>query len=71
MDKNRIEGQVDKAKGSVKDAAGKVLGNNRLRAEGEAGKVKGEIKKTVGEAADKTREGIDSASESFRHASKH
>ena len=71
MDKNRIEGSADKAKGSIKDTAGKVLGNDRLRAEGQADKIKGEIKKTVGEAADKTREGIDRTSESFRHASKH
>lgn len=71
MDKNRIEGSADKAKGSIKDTAGKVLGNDRLRAEGQADKVKGEVKKTVGEAADKTREAVDRASDSFRHASKH
>ena len=71
MDKNRIEGAADKAKGSLKDATGKVIGNDRLRAEGQMDKAKGEVKEAAGKAADKVREGIDRTSEAFRHASKH
>ncbi len=40
MDKNRISGAADKAKGSIKENAGKVLGDDRLRAEGMADKAK-------------------------------
>lgn len=71
MDKNRIEGQADKAKGHIKDTAGKVLGNDRLRAEGEVDKAKGHVKETAGKAADAAREGIDRTSEAFRKSSKH
>ena len=71
MDKNRIEGAADKAKGSIKDTAGKVLGNDRLRAEGQADKLKGDMKETAGKIADKVREGVDRASDSFHKASKH
>ena len=71
MDKNRIEGQVDKAKGSVKDAAGKVLGNDRLRAEGQADKAKGEIKDAAGKAADVARDAVDKTSDTISNASKH
>jgi len=71
MDKNRIEGNLDKAKGSIKDTTGKVLGNDRLRAEGQADKVKGEIKDTAGKAADAVRHGIDKTSDTISNASKH
>ena len=71
MDKNRIEGNVDKAKGSMKDAAGKVLGNDRLRAEGEAEKAKGEIKDAAGKTADAARHAIDKTSDTISNASKH
>lgn len=71
MDKNRIEGNVDKAKGSVKDTAGKVLGNDRLREEGQADKAKGEIKDVAGKTADTARRGIDKVSDTISNASKH
>lgn len=71
MDRNRIEGAADKAKGSIKDATGKVLGNERLRAEGQADKIKGEVKETAGKVADKVREDIDRASKSLREHAKH
>lgn len=56
MDKNRISGAADKAKGTIKETAGKVLGNDRLRAEGMADKAKGEVKQKAGEIADKARD---------------
>jgi len=71
MDKNRIEGNLDKAKGNVKEAAGKMMGNDRLRAEGAADKAKGAVKDAAGKAADAAREGIDKASDAFHDTSKH
>lgn len=70
MDKNRIEGKFDKAKGAVKDSAGKILGNDRLRAEGQVDKAKGQIKDSAGKAADAAREGLDRASDAFRKSTK-
>ena len=39
MDKDRIKGAAKQAKGSVKEAAGKVTGDAKLRAEGKADKA--------------------------------
>jgi uncharacterized protein YjbJ (UPF0337 family) len=56
MDKDRIEGKVDKAKGYIKDKAGEMLNDPDLEAEGEAERAKGEIKDTIGKAKDKARD---------------
>ena len=56
MDKDRIAGTAKEVKGSIKQAAGKVTGNDRLRAEGTADKVAGKIQKTVGQAKDAVRD---------------
>jgi uncharacterized protein YjbJ (UPF0337 family) len=58
MDKNRVEGAVDQAKGSIKEALGKVTGNDKLKAEGVADKVAGKAKSTVGEAKDAVRDAV-------------
>ena len=52
VDKNRVEGAGDKAKGSVKEAAGKVTGDSKLKAEGKADKAGGAVKNAVGGVAD-------------------
>jgi uncharacterized protein YjbJ (UPF0337 family) len=70
MDKNRIEGKLDKVKGAAKDSAGRILGNDRLRAEGQVDKAKGQFKEAAGKAADVAREGVDKASDAFRKASR-
>jgi uncharacterized protein YjbJ (UPF0337 family) len=41
MDKEHIKGAADKAKGTVKDAAGKAMGDKKLQAEGKIDKAKG------------------------------
>ena len=58
MDKNRVEGAVDQAKGSIKEAIGKVTGNDQLQAEGVADKVAGKAKSTLGEAKDAVRDAV-------------
>ncbi len=52
VDKNRVEGAGDKAKGAIKEAAGKVTGDPKLKAEGKADKTKGAVKSAGGGAAD-------------------
>jgi uncharacterized protein YjbJ (UPF0337 family) len=56
MDKDRIKGAGNQAKGQVKETAGKITGSDKLKAEGEADKLKGKIQSTVGEAKDKIRD---------------
>jgi uncharacterized protein YjbJ (UPF0337 family) len=36
MDNNRIKGSAEQAKGTVKEAAGKIVGDSKLEAEGKA-----------------------------------
>jgi uncharacterized protein YjbJ (UPF0337 family) len=48
MDKDRIEGSANQAKGSVKEVAGKVLGDSKLESEGKADKVAGKVQNAIG-----------------------
>ena len=43
MDKDRAEGLLEKAKGTVKEVAGKVTGDTKLEAEGKAQKAGGTV----------------------------
>jgi uncharacterized protein YjbJ (UPF0337 family) len=46
------EGAADKAKGAVKDAAGKIMDDKSLQAEGKMDKAKGEARQALGDAKD-------------------
>jgi uncharacterized protein YjbJ (UPF0337 family) len=48
MDKDRVEGAGKNIKGKAKTAAGKVLGDEKLKNEGRTDQVKGKIQNTVG-----------------------
>jgi uncharacterized protein YjbJ (UPF0337 family) len=56
MDKDRIKGSADQAKGAVKDTAGKILGDRKLEAEGKLDKLKGKAESAVGGAKDTLRD---------------
>jgi uncharacterized protein YjbJ (UPF0337 family) len=55
MDKDRIEGSVEQAKGKAKEVAGKAAGDTKLEAEGKSDKVAGKIQNAVGGLKDKLR----------------
>ena len=59
MDKDRITGAAKQAKGNLKEAAGKLTGDEKLKAEGRADKVEGKVQNTVGGMKDKERELLD------------
>ena len=44
MDKDRIKGSAEQAKGAVKEAAGRVLGDKKLETDGKADKAAGKVK---------------------------
>ena len=48
MDKNRIAGAAKQAKGAIKEAAGKALGDAKLTADGKSDKVEGKIQNAIG-----------------------
>ena len=52
MNKDPVQGTLEKAKGNVKEAAGKLVGNERLEAEGKADQVAGAVQKKVGDVKD-------------------
>jgi uncharacterized protein YjbJ (UPF0337 family) len=52
MSKDGIKGAAQKFGGSIKEAAGKATGNDRLRAEGMADRAAGTAREAVGKAKD-------------------
>ncbi|KAA0569886.1 CsbD family protein [Azospirillum sp. Sh1] len=52
MDKDRTEGAMDKAKGSIKKGVGEVTGDEKMKAEGAADKAKGKAESAVGGVKD-------------------
>jgi uncharacterized protein YjbJ (UPF0337 family) len=58
MDKDRINGAADQAKGSIKEAAGKVTGDSKLQAEGTLDKAKGQVESAIGGVKDAVRNDI-------------
>jgi len=59
MDKDRIEGSAKQAGGSIKEAAGKALGDKKMESEGQAKKAEGKVQNAVGGLKDKARELVD------------
>lgn len=48
MDKDRIEGAAKQAKGAIKEAAGKIIGDAKLTAEGKSDKFEGKVQNAIG-----------------------
>ena len=59
MNKDRIQGSAEQAKGKVKEIAGKVTGDTKLESEGKAEKVAGKIQNTIGGMKDAVKEAVD------------
>ena len=55
IDKDRVEGSVSQAKGRVKEAAGNLTGDQKLKNEGRADKAKGKLQNMVGSIKDAFR----------------
>lgn len=59
MNKDQVQGRVEQAKGAVKETTGKVVGNDRLRAEGKLDKTGGKIQSGVGDVKEKVKDAVD------------
>ena len=55
VDKDRVEGSWEQAKGKVKEVAGKVTGDSKLESEGKADRIKGKVQNAVGGLKDTLR----------------
>jgi uncharacterized protein YjbJ (UPF0337 family) len=63
-ERDRTVGAWDKAKGQVKETAGKAVNDGDLEAEGKRDQVKGDVEKAVGKvkgAAKDVKDGIEDA----------
>jgi uncharacterized protein YjbJ (UPF0337 family) len=49
MDKNQVKGEMHKAKGKVKEVAGRTIGNDKMENEGKLEHAKGTIQKAYGD----------------------
>jgi uncharacterized protein YjbJ (UPF0337 family) len=58
MHKDEAKGAAKDIKGSMKEAAGKATGNERLQAEGTADRVAGKVQKGVGSLKDAARDAL-------------
>lgn len=59
MNNDEIKGTAKQAAGSVKEAAGKVVGNRKLEAEGAGEKLAGKAQAAVGKAKDQVKDKLD------------
>jgi uncharacterized protein YjbJ (UPF0337 family) len=55
MDREHVKGAADKAKGAIKDAAGKATGDKELQTEGKLDKAKGSLHNAAGDVKDASR----------------
>lgn len=58
MNKDRIQGSFEQAKGKVKEAAGKATGDSKLEAEGKTQQVAGKVQNAVGGFKDTVKEAL-------------
>lgn len=59
MNKDRVEGSFEQAKGKAKEVAGKVTGDSKLEGEGKAQQVAGKVQNAVGGIKDTVKEALD------------
>lgn len=53
-----MSGKTDVAKGRIKEAAGALTGNDRLRAEGKADQAVGKVEQAVTKVVDKVKKDL-------------
>jgi uncharacterized protein YjbJ (UPF0337 family) len=57
--RDKVTGTLDNAKGNVKETAGDLTNNDKLRNEGAMDQVSGDVKQGVGEVKDKVSGAVD------------
>ena len=62
MNKDQVKGRMEQAKGSVKEVAGKVVGNKKLEVEGQVDKVGGKAQATYGDLKEDVKDAAKDAS---------
>jgi uncharacterized protein YjbJ (UPF0337 family) len=58
MNKDQVKGRVEQNTGRVKEVAGKLVGNDRMRTEGVAEQVKGKVQAGYGDAKENAKDRV-------------
>jgi uncharacterized protein YjbJ (UPF0337 family) len=59
MNKDRVQGSAEQAKGKVKETVGKATGDAKLQGEGKADQVAGKFQNAVGGMKDAAKEALE------------
>jgi uncharacterized protein YjbJ (UPF0337 family) len=59
MNKDRVKGSFEQAKGKVKEVTGKATGDAKLENEGKAQQVAGKVQNIIGGMKDAVKEAVD------------
>ena len=59
MNKDQVQGRATEAKGDIKQAAGKLVGNEKLQGQGLVDQAKGKVQAGLGDAKEKVKSAID------------
>jgi uncharacterized protein YjbJ (UPF0337 family) len=59
MDRENVKGFAEKTKGTIKEGAGKMMGDRDLEAEGKVDKAKGDVHNATGNLKDAGRSAAD------------
>ena len=63
MDRQRVKGGLKRTTGTIKEQAGKVIGDRHLEAEGKLEKTEGQIRTGAGKAMDAVRDIVNNEKE--------
>lgn len=58
MNKVQVKGSLEKAKGIVKETAGKGLGSDKMKTEGATDKAAGTVQKKAGEVKEAAKDAV-------------
>jgi uncharacterized protein YjbJ (UPF0337 family) len=58
-----MSGKTDEVKGRIKEAAGALIGNDKLREEGKTDQAVGEVKQVAEKAVEKVKEAVKKVTE--------
>ena len=59
MNKDRIQGSAEQAKGKIKETVGKATGDAKLQSEGKSDQVAGKFQNAVGGMKDAAKEALE------------
>ncbi|HEY3447765.1 MAG TPA: CsbD family protein [Myxococcales bacterium] len=59
MDRKSVEGNLDEAKGHLKEGAGGLTGDRDLQQEGRADQIKGKVKDALGNLREGAKDALD------------